>query len=238
MTLPPAIMHPFDHAEASAEALARHCLDAWQHHRQQQSRPFHVGLSGGKTPVPFLQHLVQRLCERSQDLSDLWLWWCDERAVPPDHADSNYGLVQTHLLSPLQQCLPPEAQPHTERLRGEVRPLAEEAARYTQALTDIGALDYVVLGMGDDGHTASLFPGQPEAKQACFVSQHPEGDSRLTLSSAFLKQSHQRVLLYNGAQKQDTWEAAQHSEDVERYPILRIQAAGDLHVFFGRSSLE
>ena len=232
MALPPAIYHPFDHAEASAAALADHCLNALQHHRQQHSRPFHVGLSGGKTPVPFFQHLAQRVCERRQSLSDLWLWWCDERAVPPDHPDSNYGLVQSHLLSPLQQCLPSEAQPHTERLRGEIRPLEEEAARYTQALSDIGSLDYVVLGMGDDGHTASLFPGQAEAEQACFVSQHPEGDSRLTLSSAFLKQSHQRVLLYNGAAKQRTWEAAQRSQNMERYPILRIQAAGELHVFF------
>lgn len=228
----PATLHPFEYTEACAQALSQHCLTAITRHCQTQTRPFHLGLSGGKTPVPFFKHLARALQSSDLPLSQICLWWCDERAVPPDHPDSNYALVATHLLTPLQGLASARGSLQIQRLHGEAPSLAQEAARYAQALESIGALDYAVLGMGEDGHTASLFPGQPEASAACFVSQHPDGEARITLSSHFLRQSHQQLLLWHGPQKQNTWQSAQHSQDSTRYPILRIQAAGKLQVFY------
>lgn len=160
-------------------------------------------------------------------LEELCLWWCDERAVHREHRESNYRLVREHFLDPLRSHVILKA----ERLRGDADVLASEARRYSDLLTEIGDLDYVVLGMGNDGHTASLFPGDTEAESPCFVSQHPEGSARLPLSSHYLNQSGQRRLLISGKHKQTTWQSAKDSQDALRYSILRIQAAGELQVF-------
>jgi 6-phosphogluconolactonase len=117
---------------------------------------FSIALSGGSTPA----HLFDVLAARGPEAVP-WhhteIWWGDERAVPPDHPDSNYRMAAKHLLVPLR--IPPE---RIHRLRGEL-PADVAAREYEHALT--GALgvppvvDYVLLGMGPDGHTASLFPG-------------------------------------------------------------------------------
>jgi 6-phosphogluconolactonase len=225
-TLPEAIVHGFATPEASAEALAKDCIAHIAETLTQRSI-FHLGLSGGSTPVPFFKALAEALPEQSFPLEELCLWWCDERAVHRGHKESNYRLVQEHLLNPLKSHVILKA----ERLRGDADVLASEARRYSDLLSEIGALDYVVLGMGNDGHTASLFPGESEPDSPCFVSQHPEGFDRLTLSSHYLSQSAQRRLLLSGEQKWHTWQAAQQSQDTLQYPVLRIQAAGELQVF-------
>jgi 6-phosphogluconolactonase len=122
----------------------------------------HVALSGGSTP----RRLFQVLAEIGKTGTDalpwagIHLWWGDERTVPPDHPDSNYGMARTHLIEPLG--LAPE---RVHRIEGEREPSAAAAADYERALvSQLGAppvLDLVWLGMGPDGHTASLFPGSP-----------------------------------------------------------------------------
>lgn len=224
--LPAAIVHGFTTPEASARALAKDCI---QHITETLAHRsvFHLGLSGGSTPVPFFKALAEALPEQTFPLEELCVWWCDERTVHREHKDSNYRLVREYLLDPLK----PHVILKAERLRGDADVLASEARRYSDLLSEIGALDYVVLGMGNDGHTASLFPGETEPDSPCFVSQHPEGSARLTLSSHYLNQSAQRRLLISGEQKWQAWQRAQHSQDPLRYPVLRVQAAGALQVF-------
>ncbi len=227
MSQPPeATIHGYPTPEASAKALARDCIEHIAETLAHRS-VFHLGLSGGSTPVPFFKALAEALPEQSFPLEELCLWWCDERAVHREHRESNYRLVREHLLDPLRSHVILKA----ERLRGDADVLASEARRYSDLLTEIGALDYVVLGMGNDGHTASLFPGESEAESPCFVSQHPDGSERLTLGSHYLNQSGQRRLLISGEQKWQTWQRAQQSQNTLQYPVLRIQAAGDLRVF-------
>lgn len=227
-SIAPALEHTYDTPGAAARALSQNCCQAFRATLTYKST-FHLALSGGSSPVPFLQALAQDLVQAQLPTPQLCLWWCDERSVPPDHPDSNYKLVEEHLLLPLAAQGAPR--PMIERMQGEAPSLEAEAARYAQRLAGIGALDYTVLGMGSDGHTASLFPGSSEPDERCFVSQHPEGSQRLTLSSDFLCQSQHRALLWYGPEKVKTWQAAQASGNTLKYPILRIQQAGNLNVF-------
>lgn len=135
-------------AEAVAAAAADRLLAAGGH----------VALAGGTTP----KRAYQRL--REVDLSGLTLWFSDERAVPPDSVDSNYRMTAEALLD----WLPEPRRPRVHRIEGELGPDVA-ADRYEALLraeigsppTQAPALDLVLLGLGPDAHTASLFPGKP-----------------------------------------------------------------------------
>jgi 6-phosphogluconolactonase len=106
-----------------------------------------IVLSGGSTP----RRAYELAAERAPDWRRASVWWGDERCVPPDDERSNYRLAREALLDRLQQ--PPAA---VHRIRGELDP--EEAAGLYDAELDGVELDLVLLGLGSDGHTASLFP--------------------------------------------------------------------------------
>ena len=118
-------------------------------------KPFHVALSGGSTPKKMFELLAAR-GKTAAPWERIHLWWGDERCVPPDHADSNFGMTKRALIDPLAL-----AASNVHRIRGEDAP-ERAAGDYEQEL--VGALgappvfDLVLLGMGPDGHTASLFP--------------------------------------------------------------------------------
>jgi 6-phosphogluconolactonase len=115
----------------------------------------HVGLSGGSGPRPAY--------ERSSILRPDWggveLWWVDERCVPPDDGRSNYQMIRESLLDGLAR--PPAA---VHRIRGELPP-QEAAAEYDAALDGV-TLSFALMGIGPDGHTASLFPNAPELAES------------------------------------------------------------------------
>jgi 6-phosphogluconolactonase len=93
--------------------------------------------------------------EREPDWSAAMLWWGDERCVPPEDERSNFRLARETLLDRL------EARPReVQRIRGELEP-AEAAREYDELLGSVSRLDLILLGIGPDGHTASLFPNQP-----------------------------------------------------------------------------
>jgi 6-phosphogluconolactonase len=108
-----------------------------------------LALSGGSTPRP----AYERAASLQPDWSRAEVWYADERCVPPDDERSNHRLVRESLLERLEQ------QPVAHRIRGELDP-AEAAAMYDAELEGV-ALDLVLLGIGADGHTASLFPNAP-----------------------------------------------------------------------------
>ncbi len=109
-----------------------------------------IALSGGSTP----RRAYELAAELEPDWSSATLWWADERCVPPDDERSNYRLVRKSLLDRL---ISPPREVH--RIHGELAS-EEAAARYDQELVQV-RLDLVLLGIGPDGHTASLFPGAP-----------------------------------------------------------------------------
>ena len=155
---------PFPDTETLVQQVAGRWLDAVDA-AAASGKPFHVALSGGRVAGRFMAAAHGLGTARGTRWDNVHFHWGDERCVPPDHADSNYKLAQSALLDPAGI---DSARRH--RLRGELPP--EEAARLAEvelarvtgtASGVVPVLDLVFLGMGEDGHVASLFPGAPEA---------------------------------------------------------------------------
>ncbi len=180
--------------------------------------PFRIALSGGSTP----RRLYELMAEASLPWERIHLFWGDERCVPPDHKDSNYRMTREAMLDRLKL---PDAQVH--RWQAELDP--DEAARlYDKTLkTEFGAdwpqFDLMWLGMGEDGHTASLFPGSPalERTDVAAVANYIEKfeNHRLTLTFPAINASRHVALLISGAGKAPVLPEALHSD---HYPVSRV----------------
>jgi 6-phosphogluconolactonase len=118
-----------------------------------------VALAGGSTPRPVYERTARADLAARVDWTRVALFFGDERCVPPDHEASNYRMVEEALVARLGA----ERSPRLHRIAAE-EPPADAARAYAADLGE-APLDLVVLGMGDDGHTASLFPGRPEAAE-------------------------------------------------------------------------
>lgn len=118
-----------------------------------------IALGGGSTPKPVYERIARAGLAERIDWARVHIYFGDERCVPPDHEASNYRMAQEALVGRLD----PERAPRVHRIAGE-QPPAEAARAYAAKLGDT-PLDICLLGMGGDGHTASLFPGRPEAAE-------------------------------------------------------------------------
>jgi 6-phosphogluconolactonase len=163
-------------------------------------RPFHLFLSGGSTP----KVVYAGLAELGLDWSQVHLWWGDERFVPPDHPDSNYRMVKEQLLDKVDI---PVQQVHSWPILSSPELSAETYEREFRSFfeSDQHQLDVQLLGMGDDGHTASLFPGTKalnEVERLC-VASHVEGKDSVRLSLTFpaLSLSERVIFLIKGEGK-------------------------------------
>jgi 6-phosphogluconolactonase len=173
----------------------------------------HFALSGGNTPRVAYQVLAGLL----DDWSAVELWYGDERCVGPDDPESTHRLVVESLLAHIAG-----STPHEHRVRGELDP--EVAAReYAEELRatvppaepgGAPALDVSLVGIGEDGHTASLFPGHPEVEDASGALCLPVRNSpkpppeRVTLSLPVLRAARYSLLLVAGAGKAEALAAA------------------------------
>lgn len=144
--------------------VARRAAEALVGALDQISAPIYsLALSGGRVAAPFFERIAQLIPK--EKIGRLHFFWADERCVPPDDPQSNFALANRHLFEPL--AVPP-AQIH--RIRGEDAPelaAGEAEKEFLEVLgrqQDPPVLDLVLLGMGEDGHVASLFPGEPEAE--------------------------------------------------------------------------
>jgi 6-phosphogluconolactonase len=201
------------------EALARESA-AWMARALQDAlalRPrASLALSGGSTPGP----AYRALAGMTLPWERVDVYFVDERFVPPDHADSNYRMVEDTLLRPLRL---PSAQ--VFRMEGE-REDREQAARdYEARLPE--ALDVVVLGMGEDGHTASLFPGHPaleeRARRVLAVVGSKPPPWRMTLTLPVLQSARAALGLVAGAGKRDVVRRVLAGD--EALPAARVKNA-------------
>ncbi len=153
-----------------------------------------LALSGGSTPGPVYEELG------NSDLpwSELEIYFADERAVPADHADSNYKLVKDTLLRSH-----PEMLDRMFRMPADAPDRDQAAQRYAQRLPD--PLDVLVLGLGPDGHTASLFPGSPaiaetERRVVAVTAPKPPPE-RMTITPPVIRSARVVVVIAAGAEK-------------------------------------
>ena len=190
-------------------------------------------LSGGRTP----ERLYETLADKHEpwrtriDWSRVHVFWSDERHVPPDHPDSNYGMAYRTLLSRVP--IPP-AQIH--RIEGE-RPDARQAARRYEAALRDRVFDVALLGIGEDAHIASIFPGslaldhggpQGLAPHVAAVWVEHLQAWRMTLAPLALLGARAILVMASGPKKADAVRAAlTRPEDVVQYPAQLLRRAED-----------
>jgi 6-phosphogluconolactonase len=178
----------------------------------QGSGRFTVALSGGSTPKHFYSLLASPGYKEQIPWNNVHLFWSDERSVPPDHPESNFGMAHEALLSKIK--IPAE---NIHRMAGEREPQAA-ATDYEKELQrffglESGALprfDLILLGIGEDGHTASLFPGSDALDETERLVVAPIVEKlnsyRLTLTLPVLNHGAEVWFLVTGASKADAVE--------------------------------
>lgn len=196
------------------EDLARAAAAAWLDRIRKAAlanRLHFVALSGGRIARKFFAAAVEQARQQAVQFNHVHFFWGDERCVTPDDAESNYRIAHELLLAPLG--IPEQ---HIHRVRGEESPeqaaaAAEEELRRTIAVPSVAqqpALDLIFLGMGEDGHVASLFPNEPEAlvrDEAVFraISHSPKPPpNRITLGYPVIAAARDVWVLISGDGKQ------------------------------------
>jgi 6-phosphogluconolactonase len=157
-----------------------------------------IALSGGSTPGPVYEELGGSDLAEKISWSQLEIYFADERAVPIDHPESNYRLVLETLLKSH-----PEAVGQTFRMPADAADRNQAAKRYERRLPD--PLDVLVLGMGADGHTASLFPGSPaldeQERRVVPVTAPKPPPERMTITPVVIERARSIIMLAAGAEK-------------------------------------
>ncbi len=161
-------------------------------------KPFNIMLSGGNTPKMLFEQLA-KLSPAVKSWEHVHFYWGDERCVPPNDPESNFGMAKAALLDHIQI---PEANIH--RIFGENDPDLE-AQRYAKETSIIPVFDLIMLGMGDDGHTVSIFPNNLDlmhSSKLCEVATHPKtGQKRITITGKVIIASKVVAFLLTGKNK-------------------------------------
>lgn len=224
---------PLLEALADADALARRAADLMLAAAHATDGPFAVALSGGSTP----KRLYALLATLPFPWARTHWFWGDERFVPPDDPASNYRMTREAMLS------------HVAVPAGHVHPvptvgLTPEAAAVQYEATlkafrgdDRPLFDIVLLGLGTDGHTASLFPGKPmldERRRWVGATDDPQGAPRITLTYPALESSRETIFLVAGADKKDRLREVLDGD--RRLPAARLQPHGTLRILADRAA--
>ena len=195
------------------------CADFYQHinrlHRKKKS--IHIALSGGNTPGAFFDMLARDAGSAADFWKPVHLYWVDERCVPPDHPESNYGMTFERLLQKI-----PVTAGHVHPIRGGDDPefecirYADEIRKNVPVEKGFPVFDWIFLGMGDDGHTASIFPGNTalfDTELICARAVHPvSGQQRITLTGKVINQAKRISFLVTGESKSPVISKVLHKE--------------------------
>jgi 6-phosphogluconolactonase len=224
------ILHSTDFANEAARFILDHARKAIA-----QRGLFRLGLTGGRSPRAI--HTAMMAQARDLPWAKVQLTFGDERCVPPDHEDSNYRVAKESLLDPSGI---PEG--NVFRMRGEIAP--EEAAReYEAKLRAMGARlgesrymhDLLLLGLGEDGHTASLFPGSPALEETTrdvmpVIGPKPP-PQRISMTFPLINAAHHILFLVAEPAKREVAEAAIAGD--KRYPASRVHGREQTTWLFG-----
>jgi 6-phosphogluconolactonase len=192
-------------AQHVALAVAKRIM-AWAGQAIVARGRFSIALAGGSTPKAAYQRLASEPYKDGIDWSRVHVFWGDERCVPPTDPNSNYGMAYQALLSKV-----PIPDHNVHRMQGEVDPTIAAQTYADELQRSFGVawpcFDLILLGMGEDGHTASLFPGSPVLEErecaVAAVSAHHEDRPacRLTLTLPVINAARVVMFIVTGGQK-------------------------------------
>ncbi|MEJ2217123.1 MAG: 6-phosphogluconolactonase [Gemmatimonadota bacterium] len=197
----------------------------------EQHGRFSVAVAGGRTPIPTYLRLAQPDYREQLPWERVHVFWGDERCVPPDDSRSNEGMVRHTLLSKVSV---PEVQVHPIRCAGDPAAAALDYEATLRAhFGDVPAFDLVLLGLGVDGHTASLFPGTAVLREstqwAAAVRPADKRLTRVTLTFPVLEQASRVAFLVSGAAKAAIVQRALQPGKDDGIPARRVRPAGRVH---------
>jgi 6-phosphogluconolactonase len=215
----------FEDAAALAAAAAEHIAIEAARSIATRDR-FGIALAGGSTPRATYERLRDPVFENTIDWSRVHVFFGDERAVPPSHPDSNYGMSRLALLDHV----PIEAR-NVHPMRGDGDDLDAAAREYEAALAPFSPLDLVLLGLGEDGHTASIFgdvvaqcAGPERVVAVRSRAAIARGVPRLTLTYPAIESARRTLLLVSGAGKADVVRRVLDGD--ASLPATRVVTAG------------
>ena len=197
-----------------------------------------IALSGGSTPKSLFNYWAKNHAE-DIDWSKIKFFWSDERCVWPDDDDSNYKMVKESLFNHV-----PVSDDNIFRIRGENDPYKEARSYGELLVTELESIngvpqfDIVMLGMGEDGHTASIFPHEMnlwDSSNFCVVATHPKTrQMRVSLSGRTINTAKNVVFLVTGAPKAKIVKAVieDNEEAQSKYPAAKVKpTSGNLTWF-------
>lgn len=200
---------------------------------------FNVALSGGSTPKIWFDNLARHHANEPF-WGNIHFYWGDERCVAPDDADSNFGMTKRYLFDRV-----PVPAKNIHRIHGELPP--EDAAELyekdlRQNLGETPVFDLLILGMGDDGHTASIFPNEIKlwnSDRLCVVAMHPlSGQKRVSLTGKVINAAAAVAFLVTGEKKQERVREIINQEPIAVYYPASLVSPGNgtLHWFLDKAA--
>jgi len=233
------IIHVFKNPEDLADAFALQLI-SWIN--ETAGDTFNWALSGGKTPSTLFSRLAENY-SHEVPWHKIHFWWGDERMVAPYAPESNFGVVNKLLFWKIGLS---HGQIH--RIKGEAEPIVE-AKRYDLEIKKLVPMmngwpvfDLIMLGLGDDGHTASIFPNQMqllESHNITGIAFHPNtGQPRITLTGKVINNAKRVAFLISGVSKANMFnKIIRYAENSSVYPASHIHPAGELHWFGDEESM-
>lgn len=233
-------IHPGN--EALIEAAARRWLALADQAIAARGR-FHVALSGGGTPRSLYRRLAQAPLSERVAWDKVHVYFSDERTVPPDHEDSNYRMAKEALLEHVPI---PAAQIH--RIEGESLDPHAAALKYTRILTKhlplssqgVAQFDLLMLGLGQDGHVASLFPATPVLHERARLVEAVEVEKlhawRITLTLPMIDHARHVMILVSGEDKAPIVRDVFTTRRTPPYPVQLINPQGVLEWYLDQAA--
>jgi len=202
---------------------------------------FHVALSGGKTPAAMYRVLAADDVRSTVEWNRVQLYWSDERSVPPTHADSNFGMAERELIAKIK--IPPANIHRMEAERSDADRAAQEYEAMLRKLLPAGpggfpCCDLIYLGMGPDGHTASLFPGSvglnEKTRGVIFqpvIIADGTPAKRMTFTFPLLNAARAVIFLVTGADKTQKLREVLDGSHTPAYPSQGVRPAAGERIF-------